>query len=111
MELYIDFSAPVLPAETASALQMSDLNDFYGSASDFDKSNLFFVLLTSLHHYEDAGDRPLAAQLSFLAAYYLYIALTPPGSQELALHYIRRAIALHPTPLYQEWLGLIEQGN
>lgn len=111
MELRIDFGQPVLRRELAEALRETDLNDFYATASDFDKSNLFFVLLTSLHHYEDAGDARLAAHLSFLAACYLYIALTPPGSQELALHYIRRAAALEPLPLYREWETLIRKGN
>ena len=69
------------------------------------------MLLASLHHYEDAGDKIRAAHLSFLAAYYLFVALTPPGSCQLALHYIKKAIALNDTSAYREWLALIEKGN
>ena len=88
MKLTIDFSEPVFARETVLQIQPTDLNDFYAGASDFDKNNIFFMLLTSLHHYEDLGDKVRAAHLSFLAACYLFIALTPPGSCLLALHYI-----------------------
>lgn len=53
----------------------------------------------------------MAAHASFLIAYYLFILLTPPGSAQLALHYINQAITLNPLPLYSEWLALIEKGN
>ena len=111
MKLTIDFSEPVFARETVLQIQPTDLNDFYAGASDFDKHNIFFMLLTSLHHYEDLGDKVRAAHLSFLAACYLFIALTPPGSCLLALHYIKQAIALHDTPEYRKWLALMEKGN
>ena len=111
MKLTIDFSEPVFARESVLQIQPTDLNDFYADASDFDKNNIFFMLLTSLHHYEDLGDKVRAAHLGFLAAYYLFIALTPPGSCLLALHYIKKAIALHDTPEYRKWLALMEKGN
>ena len=111
MKLTIDFSEPVFARDTVLQIQPTDLNDFYTGASDFDKNNIFFMLLTSLHHYEDLGDKVRAAHLSFLAACYLFIALTPPGSCLLALHYIKKAIALHDTPEYRKWLALMEKGN
>ena len=33
-----------------------DLDDFYVSASDIDRMSLFFILLTSLHYYEENGE-------------------------------------------------------
>ena len=111
MKLTIDFSEPVFVQQDVLQIRPTDLNDFYAGASDFDKNNIFFMLLTSLHHYEDAGDSLRAAHLSFLAAYYLFIALTPPGSCQLALHYIKKAIDLHDTPEYRQWLALMEKGN
>ena len=90
MKLTVDFSEPVFAREIVLQIQPTDLNDFYAGASDFDKNNIFFMLLTGLHHYEDEGDSLRAAHLSFLAAYYLFIALTPPGSCQLAMRYIKR---------------------
>lgn len=111
MTIQIDFGEPIFPAATVQQICPNDLNDFYCTASDFDKSNIFFMLLTSLHHYEDQGQTALAAHLSYLIAYYLFIALTPPGSCHLALHYINKAIALNPCDEYMEWLELINRGN
>lgn len=111
MKLKIDWADPVFPKEDVLAIYPGDMDDFYVTATDLDKNNLFFVLLTSFHHYLDGGDREEAAHLSFLMANYLFIALTPPGSCALALHYIEQAIALNPLGLYEEWRGLIEKGN
>ena len=92
MKLAINWSEPVLPEEDIPQITPSNLDGFYMNASDLDKSNLFFVLLASCHHCLDRGRRELAARLCWLMAYYLFIALAPPGSMELALHYIRRPL-------------------
>lgn len=111
MNIQPNFDQPILDSPDLLHLQPTDLNDFYLSAGDWDKTNLFFVLLASFHHYHDGGQGDVAAHASFLMAYYLFVLLTPPGSAQLALHYINQAIALSPLPLYSEWLALIEKGN
>lgn len=111
MELKIDFGDPIIGEEQLTRLTADDLNDFYASASEIDRLNLFFVLLNSLHHYEERGKSKQAAYLSFLAAYYLFVPLTPPGSCGLALHYIQKAIALDHKPEYEEWFRLMQKGN
>lgn len=111
MKLQIDFDEPIIKEERVLQLQPSDLNHFYVTASDFDKSNLFFMLLASFQHYLETEDQEKSAHLSFLMAYYLFTPLTPPGSFELALHYIKEAISLNPLECYTEWLSRIAQGN
>lgn len=111
MKIQIDFGEPIIPAAITQQLSPNDLNDFYCTASDFDKSNIFFMLLTSLHHYEDQQQTERAAHLSYLIACYLFVTLTPPGSAQLALHYITKAIALYPCDEYMEWMELIKKGN
>lgn len=111
MKLQIDFGEPIIKEENVLQIQPPDLDAFYATASDFDKSNIFFVLLTSFHHYLDKGEQENSAHLSFLMAYYLFITLTPPGSCELAMHYINQAISLNPLETYKEWIPLIEKGN
>ena len=111
MKIRIDFDEPIIKNDEMVDIQPEDLDDFYLNASDFDKNNLFFVLLASLHYYEDTDDTVKAAHLSFLTAYYLFISLTPPGSFNLALHYINKAISLNHLAEYDEWLALIEKGN
>ena len=111
MKLEINWKKPVIASSDVLSTRTNDLDDFYCTASDLDKSNLYFILLTSLLHYEKKGDRQRAAHLSFLIANYLFVALTPPGSYDLALHYMKKAIALDPLPEYGEWLMLMEKGN
>lgn len=111
MKLRINWADPVIPKEEVLQIRPTDMDDFYAAASDLDKSNLFFVLLTSAHYYADREDNICAAHLYFLAANYLFIALTPPGSYDLSLHYMKKTIALNPTQDYMDWLALMEKGN
>lgn len=111
MKILIDFNEPIICKDKVLTISPADLDDYYLTTSDYDKNNLFFVLLTSILHYEDNGDIVEAAHLNFLASYYLFSALTPPGSLELALHYINRAISLNHLAEYDEWLDLIQKGN
>lgn len=111
MTISINWDGPRIDGCEIWQLQPSHLDDFYVTASDLDKGNLFFVLLASFHDALDRQEPEQAAHLSFLMAYYLFNALTPPGSQALAEHYIRQAIALHPLEDYETWRALIEQGN
>ena len=111
MKIRIDFANPLICREQLEILSANDLNDFYGDASDFDRTNLCFVLLNSIQYYEKLGDERLTAKLCFLLAYYLFVPLTPPGSASLAQHYVEKAIDLDPREEYREWLELIRKGN
>ncbi|MBE6898493.1 MAG: hypothetical protein E7475_05760 [Ruminococcaceae bacterium] len=111
LTLHINWSEPLIEDGEVLLIKPTDLNDFYAKASDLDKSNLFFILLNSFHHYFDLGETEKAAHLSFLLAYYLFVPLTPPASCDLALHYIKQALSLNPLDEYRKWLSLMEKGN
>lgn len=111
MKIEINWEEPIIPENDVLQIQPPDLEDFYIAASDFDKSNLFFVLLTSFHHYLNKSEQEKSAHLSFLIAYYLFVTLTPPGSCVLAWYYINQAVSLNPLEIYKEWIPLIEKGN
>ena len=111
MTLEINWGEPVIKETDILSIQPSDLDDFYVTADAYDRSNIFFVLLSSYHYYLDKKKQNEAAHLSFLMAYYLFITLTPPGSYNLSLHYINEAVSLNPLPEYKEWLLLIQKGN
>ena len=107
----VNFDKPIIEEECVLEIAIGDLDNFYVSASDIDRVNFFFILLTSLHYYEENGDTVRAARLSFLAAYYVFTPLTPPGSYYLALHYINKAVSLNPLQEYKEWIEVMESGN
>lgn len=111
MMLQIDWDNPILKEDEIKGIRTFDLDSFYTSGDSLSKTNIFFVLLASYHHYSDMGKNDCAAHLCFLMAYYLFIALTPPGSQQLAKQYIQQAVLLYPTDEYRRWQDLIEKGN
>ena len=107
----VNFDKPIIEKECVLETVIGDLDNFYASASDIDRVNFFFILLASLHYYEENGDAVRAAHLSFLTAYYVFTPLTPPGSECLALHYMNKAVSLNPIPEYKEWLSIMGKGN
>lgn len=112
MELYVDFGCPLFEENMASLITAADLDDYYVKANELGGLNLFFVLEASFHKYLSEGKNDLAAHLAFLIAYYVFIPLTPPASQQLALHYINEAIRLNPCHTdYLEWLDRIKDGS
>ena len=111
MKLTIDFGHPYFVEKIISNITLEDLDDYYVGANEIERLNLFFVLEASLHRLQNENKPDIAARCAFLMAYYVFLPLTPPASYELANYYIDKAIELHPTPEYQKWKGLIEQGN
>lgn len=73
----IKFDEPIIGKDNVLEIGSKELDDFYAAASDIDRINLFFILLASLHYYEEKGDTVRTAHLSFLMAYYVFAPLTP----------------------------------
>lgn len=111
MELKVNWTDPIIKESDVLLIQPFDLDAFYVSASTFDKSNIYFVLLVSRNYFVEKKDYEKAAHLNYLIAYYLFITATPPGSSLLAVDYIKQAISLNPLEIYQEWLEKMLQGN
>lgn len=51
------------------------------------------------------------AYLNYLISYYIFVILTPPFSEELALKYAEYALKLHNEDKYIEWVEYVKQGN
>ena len=111
MKITIDFGNPCFEADDIFKLTDNDLNNFYCDENVWNKFNLFFVLEATLHNLQRENNSPAAARCAFLMAYYLYIALTPPASWELAEYYIDLAVNLDAKPEYIQWKKLIHEGN
>lgn len=107
----LNWGNPIIKEADVLSITTDDLCAVYESASDLNKGNLFFVLLASFFDYTEQEKQEAAAHLSFLIAFYLFMIHTPPGSQALAMHYIKQAVALNPADQYKAWVSLIEKGN
>ena len=111
MKISIDLEHPYFDEKDIFKLTPDDLIDFFRNENEKNQLNLFFVLEASLHMLQSENSLKAAARCAFLMAYYLYIALTPPASWELAKYYINRAVELDETPEYSQWKKLIDEGN
>lgn len=56
IKMRIKFDEPIIGKDNVLEIDSKDLDDFYVSASDIDRMSLFFILLTSLHYYEENGE-------------------------------------------------------
>jgi hypothetical protein len=111
MKIKIDFGTPFIPEEDVLSVTVNDICAQYVKSTVYDQFNIFFVLLTTFHMCEDKGERVLAAHVAYLASYYLFLPLTPPGSMELALHYAKKAMELDPSDFYAQWIEAVLEGN
>lgn len=84
-------------------------NDLSTSDSTFqDEINLLFCLEYKLSIEKD---NKKLAYLNYLISYYIFVILTPPFSQEIALKYSENAIKLDNKKEYIEWIEYVKQGN
>ncbi len=70
--------------------------------------NLLFLMEYKLLIEKDSKK---LAYLNYLISYYIFVVLTPPFSQELALKYSKNAIELDFKNKYLDWLEYVKQGN
>ena len=111
MTIKIDFGHPYFDKNEILELSLDDLNCFYADANEVNQLNLFFILEASLHRLQNEKEMQATARCAFLMAYYLFIALTPPASCELAEFYIDKALEWNETPEYRQWKENIDDGN
>ena len=111
MKIGIDFGHPYFDEKAVLELTLNDLDRFYADEDAVNRLDLFFVLEASLHRLQRENSLKAAARCAFLMAYYLFVALTPPASFELAEYYIDRALEWDETPEYCRWKKLIDEGN
>lgn len=108
MSFRIDVNNPEIDEENILNISLVDLDDFYVETQhNYKQYDLFFVLLSLYNYYLDTGKKHIAAHLSFLMAYYLFLPLTPAKSLELAYYYIKKAVELNPKDEYIHWRDAI----
>ncbi len=107
----IDFNIHYLEKKEVMCITQRELIDFYGSASKDDRYNLVFVLMNTFNVNKQENAEDCAAHTASLLAFYLFVLLTPCGSEEISMYYINEAIKLNPSKENQELKVLIEKGN
>lgn len=107
----INFENPVISEENILQITTSEIDNLYSILTETDQFNLFFVLLTTMDEYEKKDKIEAAAHVAYLLSYYLFVALTPPGSEQLALRYAEKAIEMNPVAIHKNWKKIVINGN
>lgn len=76
--------------------------------NSIEQMNLLFCLEYKLLIEKD---NKKLAYLNYLISYYIFVILTPPFSEEIALKYAKDAINLYNHKKYLEWIEYVKQGN
>lgn len=106
----ISFENPILSEEELKEITEDDLCDC-GKDKVFEGFNQFFVLLATYTYYEQENNKEAAAYASYLLSWYLFVPLTPPGSEILALQYANKAYELNPMQKYADHIEFVKNGN
>lgn len=110
MSFKINTDDPVIKEEDVLEISLVDLDAYYVETQhSYKQYDLFFVLLSLFNRYLDSGKKDIAAHLSFLMAYYLFMPLTPAESLDLAYYYIKKAVELNPRADYVQWRNSIAE--
>lgn len=111
MKQFFSFYSEPIPAEHVFSLTEQVLDDLYVTSSEVDGLNVFFHLQNEYFFLKNSGKTAETAHICYLISYYLFITLTPPHSEEIALEFIKEAISLNPIEKYINWLEIVKQGN
>lgn len=92
-------------------LTEKDLDDLYAYSKDIDKMNVFFHLLNQYIYLKQCDAKVETAHICYLISYYVFTALTPPHSEEIAMEFAKMAVQYNNDIKYQNWIEEIKKGN
>ncbi|OYO59730.1 hypothetical protein C8E03_11759 [Lachnotalea glycerini] len=108
---YFKFESEVIPINLITQLTEKELDDLYSSNDETLQFNVFFILLNEYHYLKKEKAKEELAHVCYLLSYYLFIPLTPPHSEELALAYAEEALNYSENSKYAEWIEEVKRGN
>lgn len=88
-----------------------NLGSIVAKGDVFLQGNAFFILLDDYNHFVNANDNKVAAYISYLLSYLVFVVTTPPRSMEIALSFAEKSIELHDIEQYHDWLEYVKKGN
>ena len=97
--------------EVAARVTREVIDDLYVASNDMGRLNIFFNLHYMYTRSRNVGKKEIAAHICFVISYYLFVLLTPPHSEEIALQYANEAVDLDNRKKYTEWISFIKKGN
>lgn len=92
-ENFFTFEGPEIPREHVLELSTGYLNDIYVKSTEVNGLNVFFHLINELIYLEELKAAEEAAHICYLISYYIFISLTPPHSESIAMEYAKKQLA------------------
>lgn len=108
---FFEYEGSEIPVDNIFALTEELLDDMYATSSEVEQYNIYFHLLNEYTYLKNANFVRETAYVCYLISYYVFISLTPPHSEKIALEYIGEAIRLCECSKYYKWLKVIKRGN
>lgn len=111
IKAFFGFESKEIPADEIFTLTEETLDDMYAASSEIEQYNIYFHLQNEYTYLKNANCVRETAYVCYLISYYVFVALTPPHSEKIALEYICEAIRLDACEKYNKWLDTVKQGN
>ncbi|TCW33334.1 hypothetical protein EDC21_12216 [Thermohydrogenium kirishiense] len=108
---YFDYYSSVIPIESVMELSENDLDDIYANSTDIERMNVFFHLFNQYIFLKQQDANKEVAHICYLISYYVFTALTPPHSENIALEFAKKAIQYNNDEKYTEWVKEVLRGN
>ena len=106
-----NFESCEIPADEVFLITEETLDTIYASSSEVDQFYPFFHLQNEYFILKNQNLARETAYVCCLISYYVFTALTPPHSEEIALEYAQEAVRRDPCAKYIQWLDIVKQGN
>lgn len=105
------FESCEIPADEVFLITEETLDNIYTSSSEADQFRPFFHLQNEYFILKNQNLARETAYVCYLISYYVFTALTPPHSEEIALEFAQEAVRRDPCAKYIQWLDIVKQGN
>lgn len=104
---YFNYHSELIPQRYIFDLNEKILDDLYQQSNDTEQLNVFFHLQYNYISLLKHNHLKEAAYICYLISYYLFVPLTPPHSEIIALEYASQAMTLFPTEKYKQWIEFV----
>jgi len=107
----LSFEGWEIPADEVFLITEDTLDSLYAKSSETEQFYPFFHLCNEYFILKKKNLSKETAYVCYLISYYVFTALTPPHSEEIALEFANEAVRSDPCTKYIQWLDIVKQGN
>ena len=100
-----------LSVDDLFSITEDSLDSLYAKSSETEQFYPFFDLCNEYFILKKKNLSKETAYVCYLISYYVFTALTPPHSEEIALEFANEAVRSDPCTKYIQWLYIVKQGN